>query len=851
RSFLVWLLVGAAALSVLVGDAAESVAILIVIAINTAIGFATELRATRSMEALRRMASVRTRIRRDGRIQEVDAEELTLGDVVLLDAGDVVTADLRLATSAAIYADESVLTGESAPVSKNAAPMAAEAPLAERASMAYKGASVTRGSGEGVVVAVGANTELGRINQLAQAAAPLASPLERRLDRLGSRLIWLTVGLAAVTALIGVVQGRGWIEMVETAIALAVAAVPEGLPVVATLCLARGMLRMARKEALLSRLSAVETMGATTLVLTDKTGTLTQNRMTVARYLLDDFDVDLGPEGPPSGVVDDPRLIAALEVGVLCSNATLSDASPDKANGPPQPIGVGDPMELALLFAARLSGREPEAIAAARPEILEHAFDPDLKAMATLNRGEDALSLSVKGAPESVVERCARELSADGPCALTEEARAAWLSRARQAAGRGYRVLALAYKTARGEDDDPYEGLTLVGLACLADPLRLDVPRAIADCHRAGLRVVMLTGDHADTAAEIARQAGIGEGAFSVIEGRALSDFDPEAVGPADRQRILAADVFARVSPEIKLQLARLYQREGEIIAMTGDGVNDAPALRQADIGVAMGRRGSEVAREAADMVLTNDAFPTLVEAMREGRVIFDNIRKFVVYLMSCNLSEVLVVGLAIGLGLPAPLAPLQILFLNLVTDVLPAFALGLSEGDAGVMKRPPRPPEEPIVDARHWTLIAVLGGLITIATLGAFLVAYLSWEKPAEQAVTVAFVALALAQLWNVFNLRAPESEIADNEVTRNPYIWLALAACFGLTALALWWSPLADLLSLPWPGRDGVWLAVAFSLLPLALGQVLLATGAVTRIAEFASSRLALSETASPPSA
>ena len=535
------------------------------------------------------------------------------------------------------------------------------------------------------------------------------------------------------------------------------------------------------------RLSAVETLGATTVVLTDKTGTLTENRMTVAGYLINDADVTTRTPGANHGQPfdvdgqaispsEDERLAWALRISVLCTNATLPDDS-----DPIDAHATGDPMEQALLQAGREADMERPSLLNAYPEIEEHAFDPDLKMMATAHDGPDGQFIAVKGAPESVIEHCCSVLCSTGQAELDEAARQAWQERSDQAAKRGFRLLALAMKRTKSRVVDAYADLTLVGVACIADPIRADVPQAIAACRAAGVRVIMLTGDHPETAAEIARQAGLGDGDIKVIEGEELGDLDPATLDEQEMQRILSADVFARVAPEMKLELATLFQSSGEIVAMTGDGVNDAPALKKADIGIAMGQRGTEVAREAAHMVLRDDAFPTVIAAMREGRVIFDNIRRFVVYLMSCNVSEVLVVGIAVGIGLPAPLLPLQILFLNLVTGVFPAFALGLGEGSSAVMSRPPRPPSEPVLDRKHWTLLTIFGGLITLATLAAFIGALYGLDLSPDQAVSVVFVTLALAHLWNVFNIRDADSAVLTNDVTRNGYVWAAIVLCLG----------------------------------------------------------------------
>jgi P-type Ca2+ transporter type 2C len=823
-SLIVWLLAAAAALSFFLGDLPDGIAIVVVLAINGAIGFFTELRAARSMEALLRIAEIRTRVRRGGVEQHIDARDLVPGDVVILEAGDVVTADLRLIELSNLQSDESVLTGESVPVAKNTKAVSADAAIGDRLSMAFKGTAITQGAGEGIVVATGMETQLGHISDLAQSAEGEAPPLERRLDALGHQLVWLTLALAGLTVGLGVLRGLALVDMIQTGIALAVAAVPEGLPVVATLSLARGMWRMAQRNALITRLSSVETLGATTIILTDKTGTLTENRMTAVRYLLAAQDVDAKREG---GVLCfeadrtrltpevDARLAWALRIGALCSNASLGNGTDERS---------GDPMEIALLVASLDAGLRPDDLLESSDRVQEHAFDPEAKMMATVHSDKNGYLFAVKGAPEAIIAACDSELGPDGPRPLDGDARADWEERNVAAAREGLRLLALAMKWDEDPNAEPYAGLTLVGLVCLQDPLRVDVADAIRASREAGVRVVMLTGDHVDTAEAIARNAGIGEDGLTVMRGDELEGLVTEQADASTLERILAADVFARVSPANKLALVALYQQAGHVVAMTGDGVNDAPALKKADVGIAMGQRGTQVARDAAHMVLRDDAFGTIIEAMRQGRVIFSNIRKFVVYLMSCNVSELLVVGLAVGIGLPSPLLPLQILFLNLVTDVFPAFALGLGKGAEEVMTKPPRDPAEPIVNRPRWFLIGFLGAAITLATLGSYALA-LSWlQLETAPAVTVAFLTLALAQLWNVFNVRDPAGGLFRNDVTRNLYVWGALILCLGFVAAALWVPGLSHLLGLPDPGVAGLILAGVMSLLPLVFGQFLL---------------------------
>jgi len=826
NSIIVWLLAAAAGLSFYFREATEAAAILAVLAINAAIGFSTEIKAVRSMEGLRRLTRVTAKVRRGGAVLEIPAEELVPGDIVLLEGGDIVTADLRLIEAANLQCDESTLTGESVPVAKTIEPLQPETIAADRTNMAFKGTAITRGSGAGTVVATGMATELGQIAEMAQAAEAEMSPLEKRLDRLGGQLVWATLALTVLIAGVGIHAGRAFLTMVQTAVALAVAAVPEGLPIVATVALARGMWRMARRNALIERLSAVETLGATTVVMTDKTGTLTENRMTVARLVLPDGAVGVtgrpAPDGSAfelEGTPIDPGkcepLHAALRVALLCNNASLYDD-----DGQSGSKGVGDPMELALLDVGRKAGLERSALLRKLPELREEAFTTETKMMATIHRAAGGFLVAIKGAPEAVIGHCSRVLSSGGVETIDEAGCAEWLRRSRDLAADGFRVLALATKEANSEQEAPYQGLTLLGLVGLLDPPRSGVSDAIAACRKAGVRVVMLTGDHAETASKIARDVGlIKDEDAPAIEASDLGNLDE--LSEDDRQRVMDSIIFARISPKTKLDLVSLYQSNGAVVAMTGDGVNDAPALKKADIGIAMGQRGTQVAREAADMVLRDDSFSSVVAAMEQGRIIFGNIRKFVVYLMSCNLSEILIIGVATLSGLPLPLLPLQILYLNLITDVFPAFALGVGEGEPNIMCRPPRDPAEPIVDAQRWLLIGAYAASITIATLASFTLSLFWLDMSADSAISVAFLTLAFAQLWHVFNMRDQGSKLLLNEVTRNPFIWAALALCATLIVSAIYAPGLSSILALSDPGFTGWVLAAGASLTPLLAGQ------------------------------
>jgi Ca2+-transporting ATPase len=816
----VGLLAAAMLLAGFFGALKQSAAVAAVLAINTAIGFWTERRAVRSMEALRRLGDQTARVRRDGHAVHLSARTLVPGDVVLVDAGDVVAADLRILQAAGAAADESALTGESVPVEKGTEPVPTDAPIHERSSMLFKGTSVVRGTGEGIVVATGLATELGRITELVEMAESERSPLQKRLAGMSRQLVWLTLALAAVITGAGVISGKPVFVMAETAIALAVAAIPEGLPIVATLALARGMLRMARRNALVENLSAVETLGATTLVLTDKTGTLTENRMEVERIVTatGDFTVDhvraaILKEDEPIDPAADPVLLRALLVGVLCSNADYD---------PHARTGTGDPMEVALLRAGGLAGLHRAEQVGAYPEVAEHPFDSRTKRMATVHRRGDGHFAAIKGAPEAVLEAADR-IAGAGDKPLDDAQRTLWLERAEAFAAEGLRVLAVA-SLPEADPSAPIEsGLVFLGLACFRDPPRQDVAEAVAVLRQAGIRVVMATGDHPSTALSISRAVGLADAGGAIAAGVGLPPLSE--LSQDERRRLAEKRVFARVSPEQKLDLISLFQAEGEVVAMTGDGVNDAPALKKADIGIAMGRRGTQVAREAADMVLLDDSFATIVQAVQEGRVIFANIRRFSTYLLSCNLAEVLLVGVAVFAGLPLPLLPLQILFLNLVTDVFPAFALALGEGDGDVLRRPPRPPREPILGRDQWQAIVVFAVAISGSTLIALLAAT-SWLALAPgPATTLAFLTIALAQLWHVFNIRANRSAFWQNPVTRNRYVWLALVLCLGIIVGAMHVPALAEALQLASPGAEGWAIAVACSLLPLLGGQAWLA--------------------------
>lgn len=786
------------------GNAAEAIAIAVVVILNTAIGFATELHAVRSMQALRNLGQVPATVRRGGMLHKVDARSLVPGDILVMEAGDIVTADARLMRSSRLQADESLLTGESVAVEKSSAVVPENAHLVERSNMLFKGSALTRGYAEAVVVATGRKTQVGDIATLTAAATPGDTPLEKSLRRLGHRLVALTSVVCVLMMAVGLATGQDALLTIETAIALAVAAIPEGLPIVATIALARGMRRMARNNALIERLAAVETLGATNLIVTDKTGTLTANHMSVRRLLSADGECRVNHSIPP------PVFSTLLEVAVLCNTAEMVGSDG----------GVGDPTEIALLQAALQAGIDIAALRDTHPCLQHTAFDSDIKMMATVHARDGRMMYCIKGAPEHVLDACDGIWKDNERQVLDQPLRMQWLEHANALGKKGLRTLAFAFKFEDQKDSQPYRELTLLGIAGLADPPKQGIDTDMQACHEAGIRVVMVTGDQLATARAIAMEIGLTPSARDCVsvDARDLSD-------ASQHQDLLkSADVIARANPRLKLDLIDMHQAAGNVVAMTGDGVNDAPALRKADIGVAMGKRGTQVAREAAAMVLEDDEFSTIIAAVAQGRAIYANIRKFVSYLLSCNLSEILIIGLATVIGAAPPLLPLQILFLNLVTDVFPALALGACEAEPGIMRQAPRPREEPLISRHHWTRIIVHSLLITVAVLGGVeIAAHLPGLEHAHP-LTAAFLILTLSQLWHVFNMRADQDRLFNNEVTRNPWVWAAILLCLAILGLALGLQPLRTVLALTIPDAATWVLIFLASLLPVLAGPLVI---------------------------
>lgn len=831
RSVVVLLLVAAMSVAWLLGDPIEALAILGVLVINAAIGFVTELRAREAMAALLALEVPRATVVRDGRVSEVDATALVPGDIILLAAGQSVPADARLLQATELRTSEAALTGESLPVDKHpAADVTADTPIAERANAVYMSTSVVAGTGRAVVTATGNDTEVGRIGGLVAGIQAERTPLERRLDVLGRRLIGITLAVGVAVVVLGVLRGEPVGRLVETAIALAIAAVPEGLAAVATIALAIGTARMARRNAIVRRLPAVESLGSVTVVCTDKTGTLTAGEMTVTELWVagrtyEVTGVGYRPEGAilvdgtPVDVGRDDALRDALRTGALANDADLVQ---DEEGG----WSVrGDPTEGALLVAAAKAGITRDALP---PRTFEIPFSSERMLMATYHDDGGQTVVAVKGAPSRVLDACADARTGDGVVPIDDELRRTIADRNRDMAARGLRVLALAGAVLPNRQADvaadstaaeagELPPLTFIGLVGMSDPPADGVRDTIDALHSAGIRTIMITGDQKLTAQAVARELGILGDDDLVLDARELYPRG-EAARPHEALGRIAA--LSRISPEDKLRIVEALQERGEIVAMLGDGVNDAAALKKADIGVAMGGRGTDVAKEAADIVLRDDRFLTVGAAVEEGRIIFDNIRRFVFYLFSCNLAEVLVILGASIAGMPQPLLPLQILWLNLVTDTFPALSLAAEPGDAGVMRRPPRDPQQAILSARFLRRIAWFALLITVATLAAFQYALLQSER--ERAITIAFMTLALAQAFHLGNARSRAHVLGWQRMFANRWAVAALLLTVALQFLALYLRPLARLLQVvPLSAAD--WLIVLpAALLPAVVGQM-----------------------------
>jgi P-type Ca2+ transporter type 2C len=835
KDTMVIILIVASLVSGFLGEWLDAVVILAIVIVNAILGLIQEGRAEKAIEALQKMTAPQARVIRDGQTQVVEAANLVPGDLVLLDAGDIVPADLRLIESANLKADEASLTGESVPVGKNAELVFhEELTLGDRANLAYMSTPITYGRGRGLVIATGRHSEIGSIADRLQSIQEEATPLQRNLNQLGKWLGIICILVCAIVFATGVLEGGSWLLMFMTAVSLAVAAIPEGLPAVVTIVLALGMNKMAERHAIVKRLLAVETLGSVDVICSDKTGTLTQNEMTVTRIALPDRLIEVEGTGyqPAGRLVDSATgspaehslsLDRLLTIAALCNEATLSVREDGGASI------IGDPTEGALIVAAAKAGLDHVELEQRYPRRGDLPFDSDRKMMSTYHAGfaDAALVSLTKGAPDIILAHCDNILTDTGPQPLAETQRAAILQTNQNLAASALRILAAAYKPhPDGLVTDPEDGMTFVGLLGMIDPARTEAREAVALCMQAGIRAVMITGDYKGTAVAIASDLGLmrpGDGVLSGFEIDGLSD-------DAMRRSVEETAVYARVSPEHKVRIVNALRANGHIASMTGDGVNDAMALKSADIGVAMGITGTDVAKDTADMILTDDNFATIVAAVKEGRILYSNIRKFVGYLLSCNVGEILVIFITtLILGARyVPLLPIQLLWLNLITDSFPALALGQEKGEPDIMKHMPRNPREPILNRVMIRTIVSQSLAIFTATFASFQIGRMVYPDvmteqvlgPSHGARTFIFVTLILAELIRSFSARSEHLPVLRLGLLKNRFMNQAFLLSLALLLVVIYvpfLDPVFATVALTWLD----WLII----LPLALVPFLVA--------------------------
>lgn len=776
--FMVLVLLGAALVSLLLGEKADAITIIAIIVLNAILGFIQEFRAEKSLEALKELTAPIAHVVRDSSLQKILAKEVVPGDILVLESGDCIAADARIIQAVELEVNEATLTGESLAVSKNTAIITERNPsLGDQHNMVFAGTVVTSGRGRAVITATGMKTEIGKIADLIDQSSDEATPLQKRLEQLGRYLIVICLGICAAVGTLGVLRGEEPRKMFLAAVSLAVAAIPEGLPAIVTIALAIGVQRMIKRKAIIRKLPAVETLGCATVICSDKTGTLTQNKLAVTRLWVPGQEYNLMVEpNRNSDIRSNDRIKSLLEIGVLCNNAQM-----DTTNH--QSKILGDPTEGALLFIANKNGIDIPKLHRERFRIGEIPFSSERKRMGVWvkcpsGNGEDKVKLLTKGASDIILERCNHILTSQGVIPLTERWRIEIKRQVEQWGTEALRVLAFAYREAIASEIDsknkvdPETNLIFAGLTGMIDPPRPETKVAIEKSRRAGIHTKMITGDYSRTAAAVAKQIGLLRPDGKIMVGQEIDNL-------TDRQLaeiIGAVDVFARVSPHHKLRVVQALKENGEIVAMTGDGVNDAPAVKEADIGVAMGISGTDVTKEASAMVIADDNYATIVAAVEEGRTIYENIRKFIRYLLSCNIGEILTIFGGILIGLPFPLLPIQILWVNLVTDGLPAIALGMEPAEPGTMGRSPRPPREGIFSRGLGSKIVFQGFIIGMVTLVIYLYKLKSGGGLVE-ARTVAFAALVFAQLFFVFQCRSERRTLFQINLLENKYLLGAVA--------------------------------------------------------------------------
>lgn len=824
KDFITMVLLAATLISFFLGEIADAATIVIIIIMNAFLGFIQEYRAEKSMEALAELSAPQASVLRDGAIKNIPAREIVPGDMIILEAGNRVPADCVLIEAANVQADESILTGESVPVDKTPIATNQIAKAIAKEHKLFMGTTLTMGRAKAIVIETGMRTEMGNIADMLQNVGNEATPLQKRLERIGRELVLICLGICALITIAGIYHGEPVYNMFLFGVSLAVAAIPEGLPAIVTVSLAIGVQRMLKRNALIRKLSAVETLGSVNVICSDKTGTLTENKMTVKKIFAGDTVIDVtgsgyetkgsfltakGPINPNSYT----PLHMLLTIGALCNNAEYKNGHIS-----------GDPTDAAILIASKKAGIDSQTMSHF-VRIAEIPFDSDRKRMSVICKERNNYYLFVKGAPDKIINLCAQKLDGNGISMLNNLQKRNLLNVNDRLAGQALRVLAFAYKKidfAPKSKLSPAieENLVFVGLEGMIDPPKPEAIESIQSCYSAGIKPVIITGDHKNTAMAIARELGLNANESNILTGdqiEAMADKELE-------NKVSDITVFARVTPKHKLKIVRAYKNRHNIVAMTGDGVNDAPALKEANIGVAMGKSGTDVAKEASEMVLLDDNFTTIVNAVEEGRIIYDNIRKFIRYLLSCNLGEILMMAAAAFWGMPIPLIPIQILWVNLVTDGLPALALGVEPPDKGIMNRPPRKSDEGIFSRGLGTSIALSGFLIGASSLAAFMVTLYISGGNIVKARTAAFITLVIAELLYSFESKSETRNIFQVGFFNNPYLILADLTSLALTMAVLYIPFLSAIFQVQALGYGDWFIVVLFSIIEFAINSLIL---------------------------
>ena len=829
--FLILILMSAALISVFVGETKDAIVIMSIVVVNAMLGLYQEGKAEKALESLKKMASPTAKVIRGGKTQEISASDLVPGDLVVLETGDIIPADLRLVESSNLKVEEASLTGESVPSEKRSTmELTDETPLGDRRNMAYMSTIVTYGRGNGLVVETGASTEIGKIATMIQSIDEESTPLQKKLNHLG-KVLGITVILVCIAVFgIGMIQGRDLLEMFMIAISLAVAAIPEGLPAIVTIVLAIGMNKMVERNAIVKKLLAVETLGATSVICTDKTGTLTQNEMTVVKLYTNNRVVDVEGRGyePEGKFLVDSNEIKVEELKglnlLLTISALVNDAKLEEKDD--QFKILGDPTEGALLTLSEKGGIRSKTINGKYPRVKEIPFDSDRKMMTTFHEmaGKDEIVSFTKGAPDIIIDRCDKILLDGDVVKLTDEVRQKVLDQNTAFSRDALRVLALAFREYQRVPEDPTsedneKDMIFVGLTGMIDPPRPEAREAIAKCKNAGINTIMITGDYRETAFAIAKDLGLADREDQAIMGSKIDSISDEEL----REVVKETKVFARVSPEHKVRIVTALRANGDIAAMTGDGVNDAMAIKKADIGIAMGITGTDVAKNTADMILTDDNFASIVAAVEEGRIIFSNIKKFVYFLLSCNIGEILLVFVSILLNLPVPLLAIQLLWLNLVTDSFPALALGVEKGEPDIMDRPPRDPNEAILDKRMLLGVSFQSLAVAGASLAAYLISLdVYGVENIVEVRTITFTTLILSELLRAYSSRSQNYTLFRIGLFSNKKMLLATAGAF-LLLMAVLYLPFMNNIFYTFPLNGGDWkIVLSFAFIPLVVGEL-----------------------------